>query len=279
MRIDTHQHFIQFAAAPRDYPWIGEGMDCLKADLLPETLAPLLEKSGIDGTIAVQARQTLQETEWLLDLAQKHPFIKGVVGWVDLCSPQARTHLQRLARDPKCVGVRHVVHDEPDDRFMMSKDFLRGLAMLPEFDLAYDLLLFPRHLPVACEVVEQFPGVTFVLDHIAKPPIKTGAIEPWRTDIRRLAQFSNVVCKVSGMVTEADWKNWTQDQFEPYLDVVFEAFGPQRILVGSDWPVCALAGKYRHVVELADGYIQRLPVEYREAIWGGNAHRVYGFPL
>ena len=273
MKIDTHQHFWKYNE--RDYGWMGSGMEKLKRDHLPGDLAPLLKKTGIDGTISVQARQCLEETEWLLRLADENSFIKGVVGWVDLRSPQLELQLQRFCYHPRLRGVRHVVHDEPDDQFMMRDDFVRGIGKLNRYGLTYDLLLFPKHLPVACELVFKFPEQVFVLDHISKPLIKDGKIEPWKTDIQRLASFRNVSCKISGMVTEADWHKWKPEDFKPYMDIVLEAFGPDRVMLGSDWPVCTVAGEYDEAVQIVADYVSQLSADEREAIWAENAKRIY----
>ena len=274
MSIDTHQHFWKYNAV--QYPWMGESMTSLRRDYLPSHLAPLLKAASIDGTVSVQARQMVEESYWLLELADQNPFIKGVVGWVDLRIPKVAEQLEKLARYPKLRGVRHVVHDEPDDRFMMREDFRRGLKELKKYKLTYDLLLFPRHLPIACELLKLFPEQPFVLDHIAKPLIKERKMEPWRTDLRRLAKFTNVHCKVSGMVTEADWAHWKRRDFTPYLDVVFESFGTKRIMIGSDWPVCTLAGTYSGVMQIAANYVQRLSSDERTDVWSENAKRFYG---
>lgn len=273
MKIDTHQHFWLYNAP--DYGWMGPGLEALRRDYLPPELAPLLRASGIDGTVAVQARQTVEESDWLLALTDQHPFIFGVVGWVDLCSARVEEDLARLARHPKFRGVRHILHDEPDDRFMLREDFRRGLGQLQKFGLTYDLLLFPRHLPVACELVAGFLHQPFALDHLAKPPIKDGRLEPWATDLRRLAAFPNVCCKISGMVTEADWQRWKPADFAPYLDVVFECFGSERLMVGSDWPVATLAASYAQVMQIAGDYLARLSPDEQAAVWGGNAARFY----
>ncbi len=274
MRIDAHQHF--WAYNPADYGWIGPGMEILKRDFLPPDLAPLLQQAGLDGSVAVQARQSLTETEWLLALADAYPFIQGVVGWVDLNAPDAAGQLEHFANYPKLCGLRHVLQDEPDDRFMLRETFLRGLRAVVELDLTYDILIFPRHLPVACELVEQFPEGRFVLDHIAKPLIKDSQLAPWDRDIRRLAAFPNVTCKVSGMVTEANWQSWQPADFRPYLDLIFEAFGPGRIMFGSDWPVCTLAGSYARVVNLVADYAARLSDSEQADVWGETARRFYG---
>jgi L-fuconolactonase len=255
---------------------MGKNMGSLRTDYLPGHLAPLLKAAGIDGTVSVQARQVVEESYWLLEFAEKNPFIKGVVGWVDLRSPKVVEQLEKLIRYPKLRGVRHVIHDEPDDRFMIREDFRRGLSRLKRYKLTYDLLVFPRHLPIACELLKLFPKQPFVLDHIAKPLIKERILEPWRTDLGRLAKFTNVYCKVSGMVTEADWEHWEREDFTPYLDVVFECFGSKRIMIGSDWPVCTLASDYSRVIEIAADYLQKLSRDEQTDVWGENAKRFYG---
>lgn len=272
MRIDSHQHFWNYN--PHDYGWMG-GNTSLKRNHLPVDLHPLITAEGIDGTVAVQARQTLEETRWLLDLADQYPFICGVVGWVDLCSPDLPRQLEQFAQHPKLVGVRYVVHDEPDDSFMLRPEFIHGISRLAEFGLTYDLLLFPRHLPVAVRLVEHFPEQPFVLDHIAKPLIKEGTLEPWASDLRRLAAFPNVFCKVSGMVTEADWSGWKPDDFTPYLDMVFDAFGVNRLMFGSDWPVCTLAASYSQVSALVKDYLQQFSPETQSKVLGENAVQFY----
>ncbi len=273
MRIDSHQHFWNYS--PEAHAWIDDSMAALKRDFLPEHLKAELEKEGFEGSVAVQASQTLEETQWLLGLAEKFSYIKGVVGWVDLRSPEARRQLQKFASRSKFKGVRHVAQSEPDDRFLVGKDFLEGIKALEEFHLTYDILVFPRQLPAAIELARRFPRQPFVLDHIAKPEIKAGKMSPWRENIRELAQNPNVYCKLSGMVTEADWKGWKPEDFKPYLDVIFEAFGPKRLLFGSDWPVCLLAGNYASVKKIAEDYLAGFSREDREAIMGGNAERFY----
>ena len=273
MRIDAHQHFWHYD--PTHHVWMTEAMAALRRDYLPDELAPLLRAAGFDGTIAVQARQLLQETEWLLALAERHPWVQGVVGWVDLCSAELPAQLERLAPHPKLVGVRHVVHDEPDDRFMLRPDFRRGIGRLREFGLTYDLLLFPRHLEVAVTLVDEFPGQPFVLDHLAKPAIRDGLLSPWKQDLERLAERPNVFCKLSGMVTEARWNEWKPGDFRPYLDVVVEEFGPERLMIGSDWPVCTLAADYRSAMGLVLEYVAALSADARAGILGGNCARFY----
>lgn len=272
MRLDSHQHFWKFS--PAEYGWMKSDWP-IRRDFLPSDLQPLLEQHGLNGTIAVQARQTIEESHWLLALAEESPLIKGVVGWVDLRSDRVEEQLAELAPHPRFVGVRHVVQDEPDDRFVLGPDFLRGIGKLKQFDLTYDLLLFPQQLPAAIELVRRFPEQPFVLDHIAKPRIREGVLSPWREQIRELAQAPNVCCKVSGLVTEADWANWKAGDFQPYLDVVFEAFGEERLMFGSDWPVCVLAGNYHRVFQLTEAYAQRMRPEGRAKFFGANAARFY----
>ncbi len=251
-------------------------MAVLRRDYLPDELEPLLAAVQFDGTIAVQASQMVEETEWLLKLSDAHGIIKGVVGWVDLCSPALGEQLERFSKHSKLVGVRHVVHDEPDDQFMLLPAFRRGIARLHDFGLTYDLLLFPKHLPVAVKLVAEFPSQPFVLDHIAKPPMRHGQISPWAEDLKRLAEFSNVFCKLSGMVTEAEWKRWRAEDFHRYLDVVMEAFGAERVMIGSDWPVCTLSGDYESTMRIVMDYTLQFSLPTREAILGGNCARFYG---
>ena len=274
MKVDTHQHFWKYSK--EQYPWIEEGMEVLARDMLPADLKPLLEANGIDGTVAVQARQVVEETEALLAMAQEYDFIRGVVGWVDLRSPNVEAQLERFEDRAKMVGVRHVVQDEPDDLFVLREDFMRGIAKLKAYDLVYDILIFPHQLAATIELVRRFPEQMFILDHIAKPYIKDKQISPWESEIKKLASFENVSCKMSGMVTEADWHNWTVEEFRPYMEVVLEAFGAKRLTIGSDWPVCTLAGQYGIVVSIAADFITQLSDSEQKAIWEGNPERIYG---
>lgn len=273
MHIDAHQHFWMYS--PAEYEWIDDSMTALRRNFLPDDLDPELKHAGFGGSIAVQARQTLEETRWLLDLAASSPSILGVVGWVDLRSPDVLSHLKVLARNPKLVGVRHVVQGEPDDRFLVQPDFVRGISVLEEFDLAYDILIYTRHLPIAAEFVERFPRQRFVLDHLAKPPIKSGNFDSWARGISQLAAFPNVFCKLSGLVTEADWQHWTVEQIVPFLDVAFESFGPDRLMIGSDWPVCLVAASYARAVEVVKSYLGRKHPGYQARVLGGNALGFY----
>ena len=282
MRIDAHQHFWRYSAA--EYPWIATGMERLARDYLPGDLEAAAAAAAIDGSVAVQARQTLAESRWLLELAAAKAFIRGVVGWVDLRSPRVGEDLAVLAADPKFVGVRHVVQDEPDPRFLLGAAFVRGLRQLHAFGLTYDLLLFPQQLPAAVELVAAMPEQPFVLDHLAKPRVKewTGEAstqrdrQGWRHDIEALARHPHVCCKLSGLVTEAAWRGWKPADFTPFLDVVLEAFGPERLMFGSDWPVCLLAGEYADVAGIVRDHCGRLSAGEQAAIWGGTAARFYG---
>ena len=272
MRLDAHQHFWSYDAA--QYPWIPPGSP-LHRSWLPDDLAALQQPLGFEGSIAVQARQVVEESDWLLGLADKHANVKGVVGWVDLRSDRVEADLERLARHPKFVGVRHVVQEEPDDAFMLGQDFQRGISKLQAYGLTYDILIYPKQLAAALRLAENFPEQPFVLDHIAKPFIKAGLIEPWAMQLRQLAKLPNVHCKVSGMLTEADHQAWRAEQFRPYLDTVFEAFGPARLMYGSDWPVCLFAGSYEQAYRLVDDYARGLTDQQRVGLFGGNAAAFY----
>ena len=273
MRIDAHQHFWLYS--PLDYGWITDDMSVLKQDFLPADLEPQLAGIGIDGCVAVQAQQTLEETAWLLELAEQNPFIKAVVGWVDLCADDLPRQLEHFSRNRKFAGVRHVLQDEADDHFMLRPQFRRGIARLREFDLAYDLLLYPKHLRIAAELVAEFPYQRFVLDHLAKPNIAAGQISPWREDLQTLAKLPNVFCKLSGMVTEARWKQWNASEFDRYLEIAFGAFGWSRLMIGSDWPVCTLSSEYAPTMKIVMEYVGRLPEEAQAAVLGNNAARFY----
>ncbi len=273
IHIDAHQHFWIYS--PAEYDWIDDSMPALRRNFLPEDLNPELESNDFHASVAVQARQTLEETRWLLELAERSPSILGVVGWADLRSPDIRSQLKALTRNPKLVGIRHVVQSEPDDHFLLQPDFLHGISALEEFDLAYDILIYTKHLPVAAEFVELFPRQRFVLDHLAKPPIKSGEIDSWVRGITRLANFPNVFCKLSGLVTEADWQDWQPAQIFPFLDVAFHSFGPDRLMIGSDWPVCLLAAPYARAVNVVKTYLKAQKPEAQEAVLGGNAQQFW----
>jgi L-fuconolactonase len=273
MKLDSHQHFWSYDE--REHPWIPKGTP-LHRDWLPEDLSALQKPLGLDGSIAVQARQTVEESRWLLTLADHDPRIKGVVGWVDLRSTAVEEQLPEFSNHPRFRGVRHVVQDEKDERFMQGVEFRRGIRCLKKYSLTYDILIYAKQLPSAIELVREFPDQPFVLDHIAKPSIKAGLIEPWKTQIQEISKAPKLMCKVSGMVTEADQKEWKPSDLKPYLEVVFECFGPDRIMWGSDWPVCLLAASYKKVFEVVKEYIKVLTEAQRDAVFGGNCARFYG---
>lgn len=273
IHIDAHQHFWIYS--PAEYDWIDDSMSALRRNFLPEDLKPELEHNDFKGSVAVQARQTLEETRWLLELAERCPSILGVVGWADLRSPDIHSHLKTLTRNPKLVGIRHIVQSEPDDRFLLQPDFLRGISALEEFNLAYDILIYTKHLPLAAEFVERFPRQRFVLDHLAKPPIKSGEIDSWAHGIMRLANFPNVFCKLSGLVTETAWQHWQPAQIVPFLDVAFASFGADRLMIGSDWPVCLVAAPYARAVNVVKTYLMTQKPEWQDAVLGGNAQKFW----
>jgi len=276
VRIDSHQHFWRYSAA--EYEWIDDSMSVLRRDFLPSDARREMDLAGIDTCVAVQARQTLEETRWLLELADSATFISAVVGWVDLQADDAEAQLARFAAHSKLVGVRHIVQSEPDPRFLLRPAFCRGISLVEELHLTYDILIYPRQLPAAIELVSRFPRQRFVLDHLAKPEIRTGEIREWERHIRELAEARNVWCKVSGLVTEADWTRWTAADVRPYLDVAFDCFGADRLLAGSDWPVCTVAANYGRTMSLLTDYLEHRPSSERDAVLGGNAARFWGLP-
>lgn len=273
MVIDAHQHFWRFNLV-RD-AWITEDMSSIRRDFLPGDLAPALDANGVDATIAVQADQSEAETEFLLGLAEGDPRIAGVVGWVDLRAADVERRLEHFSHFKKLRGVRHIAQGEADDRFLARPEFVRGVGLLKSFGLTYDILVFPRQLPAAIEMVGKLPEQKFVVDHLAKPEIAATKIEPWAGLMREIAMHPNVYCKLSGMVTEADWKNWKTADFDPYLDVVFEAFGPERLMFGSDWPVCLVAASYSQVKNIVESYVDRHAPQSKAAIFGETVKRFY----
>jgi L-fuconolactonase len=274
MRIDAHQHFWRYRA--ETHGWISDSMAGLRRDFLPADLEPLLRGQGFTGCIAVQAAQSLDETRFLLELATRHSFVRGVVGWVDLLSPDLDRQLEHFCLDPRFRGVRHVAQDEPDDRWLARPDVVRGIGSLRRFGLTYDILVYARQLPAAVELVRHLPDQPFVLDHVGKPQIRDGRLEAWRNDLRALAAHANVSCKLSGLVTEADWQTWTTEGLRPYLETALECFGPERLMIGSDWPVCLLAGDYGRVVSVATDFVASLTADEQAAVRGANALRFYG---
>ena len=272
MKIDSHQHFWIYA--PLKQAWIDSSMQEIAKDFLPKDLKSLLDQTQIDGCVAVQADQSEDETQFLLDLAKKNPFIKGVVGWVDLKSDNLLERLEYFSKNPLFKGVRHILQAEKDG-FMLQDSFLKGIGQLKNYKLTYDILIYPHQLKEATILVERNPDQPFVLDHLAKPNIKDQKIDEWATGIQRLAVFKNVYCKLSGMVTEADWNHWQGSDFEDYMSVVLKAFGSERVMFGSDWPVCLLAGSYPHVIELVEQFIKNLSTDDRNKIMGINAQNFY----
>jgi len=273
MIIDSHQHFWNYF--PSRQAWITEQMAVLKRDFLPSDLLKIYERNAVAGCVAVQADGSEEETDFLLQLAEQNSFIKGVVGWVDLQDRNVESRLRHYQSFPKLKGFRHVVQDEPDPDFMLREDFRMGLKALEAFNYTYDILIYPHQLDAAIKTVEDFPTINFVLDHIAKPDIKNSRFDNWLPKIKRLAQSPNVSCKVSGMVTEAAWRNWTQEDFVPYLEVVTEAFGMDRLMFGSDWPVCLLSGNYEEVLGIVKTYMAQFTQADQQQVFYTNALSFY----
>lgn len=273
MKIDSHHHFWHYD--PVEYGWIDEAMNIIRRDFLPEHLRAQMAAVGVDGVVSVQARQCLAETQWLLDLAAQSDFIRGVVGWVNLVSPSVGVDLERFSQNAKLKSVRHVVQGEPDDDFILREDFNRGVSELKRFNLAYDILIFERHLPQTIKFVDAHPNQVFVLDHIAKPRIKDQRFEPWKQNLRELAKRPYVYCKISGLVTEANYTQWTEAQLRPYFETVLEVFGPSRLMFGSDWPVCLVACGYARWHKLVLGWISQLTAAEQARILGGTACAAY----
>lgn len=272
-RIDAHHHLWKYSA--EEYGWIDETMAELRRDFLPPDLTTAMREAGVDGAIAVQARQTLEETSWLLDLADRNEAICGVVGWAPIAEEGFEAVLGELRSRPKLKGLRHIVQAEPDG-YLLREDFNRGIRALRGSGLVYDVLIYERQIVEAIEFVDRHPSQRFVLDHVAKPRIREGVFEPWSRHMRELSRRENVVCKLSGMVTEADWKRWSLEGLRPYLDVAVEAFGPQRLMAGSDWPVCLVVCGYAQWFGVLEEYFAGFSAQEREAVFGGSAERVYG---
>lgn len=272
MKIDAHHHLWKYGP---DYGWISNSMSVLKRDFLPRDLKAEIDLAGIGGVVAVQARQTLEETRWLLELASQNEFIKGVVGWAPLAGPNLSAVLAEFAGHPKLKGLRHVIQDEPDERYILGNAFNRGISALEGTGLVYDILIFERHLRHAIAFVDRHPRQVFVLDHIAKPRIREGVLSPWCENLRELARRPNVYCKLSGVVTEADFASWTEDTLRPYLEAALEVFGPRRLMFGSDWPVCLLAAGYQRWVKVVANATAGLSPGEKDRFWGGTAAEVY----
>lgn len=272
--IDAHHHLWRYTA--EEYGWIDDAMSVLRRDFLPGDLVAEMNDASIDGAVVVQARQTVEETRWLLEQAENCEAIRGVVGWAPIVEKNFTVVLGEFADRAKLRGLRHIVQAEPDDHFILRQDFNDGVRQLLQYGLVYDVLIYERQLPQAIQFVDRHPEQTFVLDHIAKPRIRESVMESWAGRIREMGRRENVWCKVSGLVTEADWSAWTLDSLRPYLDVVVEAFGPQRLMVGSDWPVCLIACGYGRWFDVLKEYFAGYSVAEREAIFGMTAKNVYG---
>jgi L-fuconolactonase len=272
-RIDSHQHYWFYD--PKEYPWIYDTMGILKRNYLPEDFEPELRAAGVTGVVPVQAHQSWRETWQLLQFANDSRLIKGVVGWLPLTDADFERKLPVLGEHPKLKGARHNLQDEPDPNYMLRDDFNRGLSELKHFGLSYDILIFERHLQQTAVLVDRHPDQVFILDHIAKPRIVDHELSPWRENLCALAQRPNLYCKLSGMITEADWSSWTEDQLRPYFDVVLEAFGPERLMFGSDWPMCLVAGTYAGWIGVVTNFLSSLSLSEQERIWAGTAREAY----
>ena len=273
MVIDSHQHFWKYN--PLKHSWIDDDMSVIRKDFLPTDLAKVYIENGISGCIAVQADQTLEETDFLIDLASKYDFIKGIVGWVDLRSENIEKVLEKYSKQNIVKGFRHVVQAESDHNFLLRPSFLRGISSLEKYNFTYDILVFPHQLGAVLEFVKQFPKQKFVIDHIAKPYIKDGFYEGWASQMTSISKQENVYCKMSGMITEADYNTWTLEQLNPYMDLILKDFGPNRIMFGSDWPVCLVAGNYKQVKEIVTNFILKLSDSEQRGIMGSNAINFY----
>jgi len=273
-RIDAHQHFWKFDPV-RDN-WINSDMSVIARDFLPDDLLPILQRNNIDGTVVVQTCHMDEDNRFMLELAEQHSFIKGVVGWVNLQSVKVEDKLKYYhERYPKMKGFRHVLQADPDDQLMLRDSFKNGISLLNKYNFTYDILIYPKHLKYAAQLAAEFPDQKFVVDHLAKPYIKSKEINGWKRDIEALSKHLNVYCKVSGMLTEADWYSWRTDDFMPYLDTVFNAFSISRVIYGSDWPVCKLAGGYNRALEILQIYTSRFSEKEQEMFYGGNAIEFY----
>jgi L-fuconolactonase len=271
--IDAHQHFWQFNAV-RD-SWITDEMSVIQKNFFPNDLKPVLQQNGFDGCVAVQASQSEEETRFLISLATENDFVKGVVGWIDLQADNIEERLEEYKSIPVVKGFRHVLQGEPQRDLMLNPGFKRGIEALQQYGFTYDILIFPDQVKFSDELVAFFPEQKFVIDHIAKPYIKRKEIDEWKKDMENIAKHENVYCKISGMVTEADWKTWKKEDFEPYLDVVVNAFGTNRILFGSDWPVCLVAASYQEMLAIVKDYFASFSKDEQEQFFGLNAIRFY----
>lgn len=272
-KIDAHQHFWNFD--PDRDSWITDEMNVIRRDFFPQHLQPFLKENSFNGCVAVQADQSEAETDFLLRLAGENEFIKGVVGWINLQANNVEERLSYYKQFNKLKGFRHILQGEKDRAFMLQPGFIEGIKKLRSFNYTYDILIFPDQLPYTLKFAAMFPEQKFVIDHLAKPPIKEKNITAWKRDIEAVAAFPNISCKISGMVTEADWINWKKKDLTPYIDVAVNSFGTNRIMFGSDWPVCLLAASYKEVVDIVSDYFSTLSTGEQEKIFGGNAINFY----
>ena len=273
-KLDSHHHFWNYD--PAQYGWITEDKAALRRDFGPADLAHEMADAGVSSAISVQARQSLDETRTLLQLAEENEFIRGVVGWAPFIEDNVADTIAQFSSNPKLRGLRHILHDEPNPDYMLRDDFNRGMASLRQFGLAYDILVFERHLAQTVRFVDRHPDQVFVVDHLAKPRVKARDVSPWAERIKDVAKRPNVYCKISGLATEADYHSWTEEQLKPYMDVVLEAFGPRRLMFGSDWPVCLVAVGYADWVAIVERFVARLSDSERQRIWSGTAVEAYG---
>jgi len=277
-KIDSHQHFWQLSQ-PFDYQWLeNPKLNAIRRDYLPEDLKLHLDARQISGSIFVQTQHNLDENRWVLDLCDQFDFLKGIVGWVDLASPNCEQQLVEMRANPKFLGVRHVVQDEPDDDFLVRPEILRGLALLEKHGVPFDVLIYVKHLRHVPTLARKMPNLKMVINHLAKPQIALNGLEAWQADFEACAAFENVWCKLSGMVTEADWQGWTPADLKPYIEIAINAFSPQRLMYGSDWPVCELAATYEQVHDSLAENISRLSQAEQARIFAGSARAFYNLP-
>lgn len=273
MKIDSHQHFWKYD--PIKDAWITDEMKVIQRDFMPEDLLPLLKEADIDGVVAVQADQSENETLFLLDLLEKHSFIKGVVGWIDFRAENLEERLEYFSQYKALKGFRHIVQAEPQDDFLLRDDFCKGISQLKKYGYTYDVLIYPKHVKNAVEFVKRFPDQPFVVDHIAKPFIKDQIIDDWAKDMQAFASLDHVTCKISGLITEADWVNWKFDHFKKYVDTTLEIFGTDRVMFGSDWPVCLVGASYSQTCEILRQNTLQLSPDENTRLWGQNCIDFY----
>jgi L-fuconolactonase len=273
MKIDTHQHFWKYH--PVKDAWITDDMAVLQQDYFPEQVWPLMKACGVAGCVAVQADQSEDETLYLLECAERFPFIQGVVGWIDFKDPKIQKRLYHFAQFPKLKGFRHIVQAEPNEQFLLEPEFCNGIAALAPYNFTYDILIYSKHIPAAVSFAKKFPEQNFILDHLAKPNIREGEFETWKQEIEGFRDLKHVSCKLVGLTTEADWKHWKLEEFTRYLDVVVSVFGVDRLMFGTDWPVCLVGASYQQTCEILEHYMRSWPAEDQEKVWSLNAKRIY----